>query len=264
MANPSGQVPSKDSESSLPSMAEFTSTTQHESEPSPMECSGVPSQSKTQDDALLNSVGGDDIQLADDGKKRKISPVWNHFKKKVINGEEKAVCNYCNKRLAGKRTDGTNHLRKHYDTCKRRPYKDIRQSILLKEQKKIDGSSSYLSNYHFDPEKSRKDLACMIILHEYPLSIVDHLGFRAYSEGLQPLFKIPSRNTLKSDILKIYKNEKLKSMRVLDKINSRIALTTDMWTASNQKKGFMVITAHYIDEEWHMQSRILRYEQCFT
>jgi hypothetical protein len=100
----------------------------------------------------------------------------------------------------------------------------------------------------------------MIILHEYPLSIVDHIGFRTYSEGLQPLFKVPSRNTIKNDIIMMFQNERGKIMGHLDKIGSKIALTTDMWTASNQKKGFMVITAHYIDNDWHMQSRILRYD----
>jgi len=36
-----------------------------------------------------------------------------------------------------------------------------------------------------------------------------------------------------------------------------------MWTASNQKKGYMVITAHYIGDDWSMQSRILRYNIYF-
>jgi len=206
------------------------------------------------------NADADTCELTADGKRKKTSVVWNHFKRKIINGLEKAVCNYCSKALTGRRNDGTHHLSRHYETCARRLYKDIRQTILLREQKKKDGSSTYLSNYHFDPEKSRKDLASMIIIHEYPLSIVDHLGFRAYSEGLQPLFKVPSRNTVKSDIIKIYENEKLKTMGLIDKIGSKVALTSDMWTTSNQKKGYMTITTHYIDDDWGMQNRILRYD----
>ncbi|CAL5407655.1 unnamed protein product [Camellia sinensis] len=77
--------------------------------------------------------------------------------------------------------------------------------------------------------------------------------------ALQPLFKIPSRNTIKSDILKIYKNEKEKIMRLVQSNQIKMAITTDMWTSSNQKKGFMVVMAHFIDDSWSLQSRILRY-----
>jgi len=52
-------------------------------------------------------------------------------------------------------------------------------------------------------------------------------------------------------------------MGLLDKIESKIALTSDMWTTSNQKKGYMVITAHYIGDDWSMQSCILRYDIYF-
>ena len=129
---------------------------------------------------------------------------------------------------------------------------------MIKEQKKVDGSTDLWSNYHFDPEKTRKDLASMVIVHEYPLSIVDHYLFREYSADHQPLFKVPSQNTLKKDIMKIYGEEKIKNMELIEKVKSRIALTTDLWTASNQNKGYMAITAHYIDDNWVMQIHILR------
>ena len=60
----------------------------------------------------------------------------------------------------------------------------------------------------------------MIIMHEYPLSIVEHVAFRKFCSGLQPLFKMVSRNTEKSDILKIYKFEKSKIMNLLKKKNN--------------------------------------------
>ena len=59
-----------------------------------------------------------------------------------------------------------------------------------------------LNAYQFDQVKVRNNLARMVILHEYLLSMVDHIGFREFVGFLQPLFKLISRNTLKSDILK--------------------------------------------------------------
>jgi hypothetical protein len=46
-------------------------------------------------------------------------------------------------------------------------------------------------------------------------------------------------------------------MKSLAKNKSRIAITTDMWSSSNQNKGYMVVTAHYIDENWILQNRII-------
>ncbi|XP_030964150.1 zinc finger BED domain-containing protein RICESLEEPER 2-like [Quercus lobata] len=71
----------------------------------------------------------------------------------------------------------------------------------------------------------------MVILHEYPLSTVDHIGFREFVADLQPMFKLVTRNTLKSDILKIYDNEREKALKMTDKNGSRMAITTTMWTS---------------------------------
>uniref|UniRef100_A0A1S4CH85 Zinc finger BED domain-containing protein RICESLEEPER 2-like n=1 Tax=Nicotiana tabacum TaxID=4097 RepID=A0A1S4CH85_TOBAC len=104
-----------------------------------------------------------------------------------------------------------------------------------------------------------KKLAHAIILHEYPLSTVDHVGFRNFIASLQPMFKMVSRNTIKNDIIKIFDNLKLQTSMLLEKVSSRIATTIDMWTSNSNKKGFMAITGHFIDDSWRLQSHILRF-----
>lgn len=42
-------------------------------------------------------------------------------------------------------------------------------------------------------------------------------------------------------------------------MESRISLTTDMWTCNSQNKGYMALTAHYIDDQWRVQKRILSF-----
>ncbi|GKB42927.1 zinc finger BED domain-containing protein RICESLEEPER 2-like protein [Tanacetum coccineum] len=134
------------------------------------------------------------------GNKRKLtSDVWPHFDRKIINGVLKAECKYCHKKLAGSSQSGTSHLREHITKrCKRRNTKDIRQQVLSMVQKTLGGTSN-LSCYSFDEKISREDLAEMIIVHEYPLVMVEHHGFRKFVWGLQPLFTVPCRNTIKSD-----------------------------------------------------------------
>ncbi|KAJ0103140.1 hypothetical protein Patl1_05075 [Pistacia atlantica] len=120
-------------------------------------------------------------------------------------------------------------------------------------------SQMTLTSHQLDQESVRKDLAMMIVLHEYPLSMFDHYGFRKFCNNIQPLFKVASRNTIKKDIFKMYDVEKEKTMKLLNKNRSRIAITSDLWTASNQNKGYMTITAHFIDNNWVLQSRLIRF-----
>nr|XP_048321651.1 zinc finger BED domain-containing protein DAYSLEEPER-like [Ziziphus jujuba var. spinosa] len=134
------------------------------------------------------------------GKRKLISVVWNHFKKVKIDGVDKAICNYCSKKLGGGSRNGTRHLHDHFKRCPLRTQKDIRQAIL--NPTKDVGGKVKVGTYTFDQENARKELANMIVLHEYPLSIVEHYGFR---------------------------------------------------------RGFMAITAHFIDDGWILQSRIIRF-----
>ena len=115
-----------------------------------------------------------------------------------------------------------------------------------------------LNAYQFDQVKVRNNLAHMVIIYEYPLSMVDHIGFREFVGSFKLLFKLVSRNTLKSDIHKIYDNERDKTLKMMNNNGSRMAITTDMWTSSNKKREFMVITAHLIDHTWILQNRVLR------
>ena len=42
----------------------------------------------------------------------------------------------------------------------------------------------------YDAKYARGELVKENIMHEYLLSIVDHLGFRRYSTALQPVFQV--------------------------------------------------------------------------
>ncbi|KAJ0093822.1 hypothetical protein Patl1_25849 [Pistacia atlantica] len=94
-------------------------------------------------------------------------------------------------------------------------------------------SKKTLNNYHLDQQVGRDNLANMIILHEYPLSMVDNMGFRKFCNTISPSFNIISRRTIKREIMKMYEVQKEKSMKILSKNRSRVAITTDLWTASN-------------------------------
>ncbi|XP_056690719.1 zinc finger BED domain-containing protein DAYSLEEPER-like [Spinacia oleracea] len=194
---------------------------------------------------------------------RHTSEAWASFTRKKVGKEIKAECKNCSKLLAGGPRAGTSHLKRACNKCLKRKCMDIRQTRLFGSVgSPCDTNETLtLAPYEFRQEDGRRDLAEMIVLHEYPLSIVEHYGFRKYSKTLQLGFKVPCRNTTKNDILQRYKVEKEKIIACLRKVKGRVAMTTDMWTANHQKKGYMAVTAHFIDSSWKLQSRIIRFHR---
>ena len=231
--------------SSVPS--EFNSTS---NQPSPLVDQSSPlidsSQPQTQDDTNEVEMGEEELESKLANNKLR-SVVWQHFKKVKIDGVWKAVCNYCTKKLLGESKSGTKHLHNQYKICPQRRVVESKQKVLTQDLFRGEGKRK-LDAYTFDQEFARRQLAKMIILHEYPLSIVEHVGFKMFSQAIQPSFKMVSRNTIKGDILSIYNFERIKTVKLIEKNRSRVAFTTDMWTSSNQKKGYMVVMAHFIDD----------------
>ncbi|CAL5206177.1 unnamed protein product [Lathyrus oleraceus] len=122
----------------------------------------------------------DNVEALAETKKGKLrSKAWDHFIKVKVNGEDKAQCKYCKKLLGGKSSNGKKHLLQHIETC---IHSKIHENKTTKGHKFIMSKSlqgeQELGVGTYNAEKSRKKLACAIIMHEYPLSIVDHIGFR--------------------------------------------------------------------------------------
>ena len=73
--------------------------------------------------------------------------------------------------------------------------------------------------------------------------------------NLAPDYKVPSRNTVKSRIEKMYCDRKEEFISDLKEVES-VSLTTDTWT-SNATKSFITVTEHHINESWNLQSNVL-------
>ncbi|XP_034683316.1 zinc finger BED domain-containing protein RICESLEEPER 1-like [Vitis riparia] len=218
------------------------------------------------------------------------SVVWNDFDRVKKCDTCVAICRHCKKKLSGSSTSGTSHLRNHLIRCRRRSNHDVAQLFASREKKK-EGAVT-LSNYAFDEDqkkdevlnvvnikfeqdqvkdgisnignnvidqkRSRFDLARMIILHGYPLTMVEHLGFKIFVKNLQPLFDLVSLNGVEANCMEIYEKEKQKMYEVLDKLSGKISLGADMWNASGDVQ-YLCLTSQYIDESWELQKKILNF-----
>ena len=110
----------------------------------------------------------------------------------------------------------------------------------------------------FNPEKFRELLSYAIIKHDLPFQFVEYEGIRSLFAYVCEDVKLVSRNTVKADILKLYKKEREKLELWLQSIPSRISLTSDLWT-SIATDGYLCLIAHFIDEEWVLQKKVLNF-----
>ncbi|CAN0925138.1 Zinc finger BED domain-containing protein RICESLEEPER 1, partial [Linum grandiflorum] len=116
----------------------------------------------------------DAVAIPPVGATRKLkSDLWPHYTRMLVNGILKAKCIYCKKIYTAVSTNGTSHLRTHKNKCIQKQIHDGSQKILGPNY--ISKDKAELSANQFSSEVSRMELSIMILMHEYPLSIVDHL-----------------------------------------------------------------------------------------
>ncbi|KAJ7981896.1 Zinc finger BED domain-containing protein [Quillaja saponaria] len=222
--------------------------------------------------------------------KRLTSVVWNHFERVRKADICYSVCVHCNKKLSASSNSGTTHLRNHLMRCLKRSNFDVSQLLAAKRRKKDTPSSLANSNFDegqrkeeymkptvikfeqeqkkdeiisfasskFDQERSQFDLARMIILHGYPLSMAEHVGFKVFAKNLQPMFEVVPNSVVELSCLDIYGREKQKVFDIVNKLQSRINLSIEMWS-SPENSEYLCLAAHYIDEDWTLQRKILNF-----
>ncbi|XP_052209308.1 zinc finger BED domain-containing protein RICESLEEPER 2-like [Diospyros lotus] len=141
-------------------------------------------------------------------------------------------------------------IEKSVDGKQRKDIADIGQLLLNKDMS--------MRCTKFDPDKFRELVVAAIVMHDLPLSFVEYVGVRAFCSYLNPNATLVSRNTLKSDLLKMYKKEKDKLKCVLKEAPGRLCLTSDLWT-SITTDGYIAVTVHFIDNDWVLQKKILNF-----
>ncbi|KAJ1692639.1 hypothetical protein LUZ63_009337 [Rhynchospora breviuscula] len=112
--------------------------------------------------------------------------VWNHFTKGATrdDGSYDAVCKYCGIVYQMGNQRGTGSLRHYYHkACKKRPDKKKSHKLqqMLQFQTAPEAGQNKVGVWSFDQGICRRNLAIMVIVHEYPFNIVTHYYFRAFS-----------------------------------------------------------------------------------
>jgi hypothetical protein len=68
----------------------------------------------------------------------------------------------------------------------------------------------------------------MVIVHEYPFNCVTHHYLRVFLKSVQLEFKLVSRNTVRSNCINIYEEERQTLYEMFDKLDCKVSFTSDL------------------------------------
>lgn len=177
-------------------------------------------------------------------KRRKTSTVWDNFVSVGFekDDKERAKCNHCGTKLVvNSKTGnyGTHHLNRHLEKCPKMP-------------RNIDRPA-------YDQKVDREMTSEIIIYHDLPFRYVEFEKVRARDKYLNPDCQHICRQTAAADVFRRYEVEKEKLKEVFAKHQGRVCLTSDLWTARATVMGYICLTAHFIDDKWNLNSKILAF-----
>ncbi|OMO88754.1 putative Zinc finger, BED-type [Corchorus olitorius] len=192
-------------------------------------------------------------------KPRTTSKVWNEMTKLETNDKDQlqAQCNHCKTVLSAKSTSGTSHLRRHLEGCSKRHNHDIKQYTIATPSPL--GSTSAIKTYKFDKEECRKAVSTFLVCGKHSFMTVEESGFRYMMSVVSPNYKNISRQTATRDVMSFYAKERDAVQNELVNAPGRICSTSDNWKYEYTADEYICITAHWIDKDWELHKRIIRF-----
>ena len=109
-----------------------------------------------------------------------------------------------------------------------------------------------------DHKHLREVISMAIIEHGLPFKFVEYRWIREMMSSLNPDAKYYSRNTAVSNVWKLHIELKEKLKQSMHKCHNKICLTFDCWT-SYTSEGYICLTAHFVDHNWNLNSKILAF-----
>ncbi|GLT39759.1 hypothetical protein SLA2020_139340 [Shorea laevis] len=202
------------------------------------------------------------------------SKVWDFFEKlPAHSGNSKAICKICRRVYTAKTTSGTSHLRRHVEACLKKGNHDANQLKIGACSKRANNDVDHHTISHdtltevttsiksseLDVDEVHRAIATMIVVDGQPFKTVEDTGFRHLMAVAYPECQMLSRQNIKKDIISIYMKEKENIRELLATCPGRICLACSTWK-SNTDDHYNCVTAHFIDHEWRLQKRVLRFK----
>ncbi|KAG8373776.1 hypothetical protein BUALT_Bualt11G0060300 [Buddleja alternifolia] len=134
----------------------------------------------------------------------------------------------------------------------------LTQSHISFPTSSVDSLSVPAFSGKFDMEKVKIEVAKWIMIHEYAFSAVEDEWYNVMMKMANPEWMPISRAMIRNQCVKIYESEK-KNLKNEFKYVNKMSITTDCWKSKNKKIEYLVITGHWIDQNWRLQKRVLNF-----
>jgi hypothetical protein len=139
-----------------------------------------------------------------------------------VEGEplEKAKCNYCGDLLVYKAGGQTSSLNRHNRLCQ--AYKDFLKGEIQGQGTlsfQPGGSSLTSVCTKYNHEETRKIIAKMLIVHDYPFRMVEHKWFNILMRHMNQKYKFIGRKTIRKECIKVYELKRNLLRRVLEMLS---------------------------------------------
>lgn len=102
----------------------------------------------------------------------------------------------------------------------------------------------------------------MIAVDCQALSIVENKGFIKYSKALEPLYHLPSKKVLSTNLLPAAYESAFTKLKMMLGQTEHISITTDIWT-SDSNKSYITVTGHFI-QTFKLHSAVLSTNEVAT
>jgi hypothetical protein len=117
------------------------------------------------------------------------------------------------------------------------------------------------THQRYDEKKMLSEFARYIAHKEQPISMGGCLSFaRLMIRGCgQPFYKRIHYRKMTKELKQQFTDRKNELIAIFATTPFKVSLTSDIWTAGKHGLSYICITAHYIDDSWKLQKRVLSF-----
>lgn len=129
------------------------------------------------------------------------------------------------------------------------------------EKNNSSAHTAHVKTRKFDQEASYQELTRLIVMHSYPLSIVEHEEMRRFAESLNPVFNMASSLDMEEYSTLLFHKQKADLKEKIALSSQRVSLSASVWApnAAVPTIKYLCLTAHFIDANWKLQRRIIKF-----